>query len=211
MTRVQDPDQAFCRRRSTSTQNLLTGNPIWLSRTQGRRLSLGRGRNRAGRHRTAAARLGVDWDLRRDMPYSSYEKFQFKVPISNGLRRLGALRCSHGGDARVGKDLPAGARRHARGPIKADAPKVVLPDREKMKTQMEVAHLSLQDCDRRLRGSGRRGLPGDRIAARRDGLLRGVATARQSPIACTCAIPLSQRCRRCRRCARDGCWPTWLQ
>ena len=26
---------------------------------------------------------GVDWDLRRDMPYSGYEKFQFKVPISN--------------------------------------------------------------------------------------------------------------------------------
>jgi len=26
---------------------------------------------------------GVDWDLRRDMPYSGYEKFQFNVPISN--------------------------------------------------------------------------------------------------------------------------------
>ena len=25
---------------------------------------------------------GIDFDLRRDMPYSSYEKFQFKVPIS---------------------------------------------------------------------------------------------------------------------------------
>ena len=25
---------------------------------------------------------GVDIDLRRDMPYSSYEKFQFKVPVS---------------------------------------------------------------------------------------------------------------------------------
>ena len=25
---------------------------------------------------------GVDIDLRRDMPYSSYEKFQFNVPIS---------------------------------------------------------------------------------------------------------------------------------
>ena len=25
---------------------------------------------------------GIDFDLRRDMPYSSYEKFQFKVPVS---------------------------------------------------------------------------------------------------------------------------------
>ena len=57
---------------------------------------------------------GVDLDLRRDMPYSSYEKFQFKVPISNGWRRLGALHRAPAGDARVGEDLPAGARRHAR-------------------------------------------------------------------------------------------------
>jgi hypothetical protein len=35
-------------------------------------------------------------------------------------------------------DRAAGARRHAGRPIKADAPGVVLPDREKMKTQMEA-------------------------------------------------------------------------
>ena len=63
-------------------QNLLSGNPIWISRTQG-----------VGRLSAADAialgvtgpplrASGVDWDLRRDMPYSGYEKFQFKVPVS---------------------------------------------------------------------------------------------------------------------------------
>ena len=116
---------------------------------------------------------GVDLDLRRDMPYSGYENSSSRCRSRNEgdvwaryVVRLEEMRES-------GQDLPAGARRHARGPIKADAPKVVLPDREKMKTQMEVADLSFQDRDRGLRGSGRRGLPGGRIAARRDGLLRG--------------------------------------
>jgi NADH-quinone oxidoreductase subunit D len=81
---------------------------------------------------------GVDWDLRRDMPYSSYEKFQVQGAGLNDGRCLGALRGAHAGDARVGEDLPAGAGRNARtGPIVADAPKIVLPDREQMKTQME--------------------------------------------------------------------------
>ena len=44
---------------------------------------------------------GVDWDLRRDMPYSGYEKFQFEVPISHGWRCVGAVCGAAEGDARV--------------------------------------------------------------------------------------------------------------
>ena len=59
------------------------------------------------------------------------------------------------------------------GPIKADAPKVVLPDREKMKTQMEALIHHFKIVTEGFAVSRRRGLPGDRIAARRNGLLRG--------------------------------------
>jgi NADH-quinone oxidoreductase subunit D len=81
---------------------------------------------------------GIDFDIRRDMPYSSYEKFQFKVPVKTEgdvyaryLCRVQELResCKIVQQALTG--MPEGA-------IKADAPKVVLPDREKMKTQMEA-------------------------------------------------------------------------
>src|SRR6185312_1796524 len=90
-------------------------------------------RNRPRSHRAA----GVDWDLRRDMPYSSYEQFQFKVPISNDcdvlaryLIRLEEMRESVKICQQALDGMPE-------GPIKADAPKIVLPDREDMKSQME--------------------------------------------------------------------------
>ena len=81
---------------------------------------------------------GVDFDLRRDMPYSSYEKFQFNVPISTvgdvWARyevRLVEMRESV-------KIIQQALDGMPEGPVKADAPKIVLPDREKMKTQMEA-------------------------------------------------------------------------
>jgi NADH-quinone oxidoreductase subunit D len=81
---------------------------------------------------------GIDWDLRRDMPYSSYEKFQFKVPVSNDgdvfaryMCRVQEMRESTKIIEQVLAGMPEGS-------IKADAPKVVLPEREKMKTQMEA-------------------------------------------------------------------------
>jgi NADH-quinone oxidoreductase subunit D len=81
---------------------------------------------------------GVDVDLRRDAPYSGYENFKFNVPTSTVgdvyaryLMRVQELRESQKIVAQALEGIPEGL-------VKADAPKVVLPDREKMKTQMEA-------------------------------------------------------------------------
>jgi NADH-quinone oxidoreductase subunit D len=81
---------------------------------------------------------GIDVDLRRDAPYSGYENFKFNVPTSTAgdvyaryLVRVQELRESQKIVAQALEGIPE-------GPVKADAPKVVLPDREKMKTQMEA-------------------------------------------------------------------------
>ena len=118
-------------------QNLLSGNPIWVNRTQGVGILSAADAIALGVTGPPLRASGVDWDLRRDMPYSSYEKFQFKVPVSNGcdvwsryVVRLEEMRESVKIAQQALDGMPS-------GPIKADAPKVVLPDREKMKTQME--------------------------------------------------------------------------
>ncbi len=119
-------------------EGLLTGNPIWRDRTQGvAKMSLEDVIKLGGSgpiHRAS----GLDFDLRRDMPYCGYEKFQFKVPTHTDgdvwaryVVRVAELRESQKICLQALDGMPE-------GPFKADAPKVVLPEREKMKTQMEA-------------------------------------------------------------------------
>lgn len=64
--------------------NLLTKNPIWKERTVGVG-ALGREESiNAGLSGPLTRAAGVDWDLRRDNPYSSYEEFDFEVPVETG-------------------------------------------------------------------------------------------------------------------------------
>lgn len=118
-------------------ENLLTGNPIFMNRLKGVGYLSAEDAISLGVTGPPLRASGVDWDLRRDMPYSSYEKFQFKVPVSNDgdvwaryLVRIQEMRES----VKIIEQALAGM---PEGRITADAPKIVLPDREKMKTQME--------------------------------------------------------------------------
>ena len=118
-------------------QNLLTGNPIFINRLKNVGHLSAEDAIALGVTGPPLRASGVDWDLRRDMPYSGYEKFDFKVPISKEcdvwaryIIRMEEMRESVKICLQALDGMPEGA-------IKANAPKVVLPDREKMKTQME--------------------------------------------------------------------------
>jgi len=119
-------------------ENLLTSNPIWVMRTKGvAYLSAEDALALAATGPTLRA-SGIDVDLRRDNPYTGYENFKFNVPVSKDgdvyaryLVRVAELRESQKMVVQALEGIPD-------GPVKADAPKVVLPDREKMKTQMEA-------------------------------------------------------------------------
>ena len=119
-------------------ESLLTSNPIWTGRTKGIACLSGEDAIALCATGPTLRASGVDVDLRRDKPYSGYEKFQFNVPVSHDgdvfaryVVRVQELRESQKIVKQALEGIPEGS-------VKADAPHVVLPDREKMKTQMEA-------------------------------------------------------------------------
>jgi NADH-quinone oxidoreductase subunit D len=81
---------------------------------------------------------GLAMDSRKTEPYSGYEKFDFRVctHTDNDVYaryrvRLDEMRESLKIIKQCLEGMPS-------GPFQADAPKVILPEREKMKTQMEA-------------------------------------------------------------------------
>jgi NADH-quinone oxidoreductase subunit D len=119
-------------------EGLLTGNPIWVMRTKGVAKISAEDAIALGASGPTLRGSGVDIDLRRDMPYSGYENFKFKVPVGKQgdvferyMLRVAELRESIGIVKQALDGIPS-------GPVKANAPQVVLPDREKMKTEMEA-------------------------------------------------------------------------
>ena len=119
-------------------EDLLTGNPIWQRRLKGVAVVSKEDAIAFGAGGATLRASGIDFDLRRDMPYSGYENFKFEVPVGTDgdvwtryILRVRELRESNKIIQQVLAGMPSGR-------IKADAPKIVLPDREKMKTQMEA-------------------------------------------------------------------------
>jgi NADH-quinone oxidoreductase subunit D len=119
-------------------ENLLDTNPIWGIRTKGvgyvsleDMLDLGV----TGPMLRAA---GLPLDCRKTAPYSSYEKFDFSVATQTDNDVYARYRVRLQEMRESAKIITQALEGMPSGPYQADAPHVVLPDREKMKTQMEA-------------------------------------------------------------------------
>ncbi len=124
-------------------EKLLTRNPIWMARTQGVAPLSAKDAIAWGVTGPSLRGSGVDWDLRRDQPYSGYEHYDFKVPlgVSGGdaydryLVRVAEMRES----IKIAHQAVARIREMGEsGPYRVRDFKYVLPPREEVKTSMEA-------------------------------------------------------------------------
>ncbi|MDH3225893.1 MAG: NADH dehydrogenase (quinone) subunit D [Thermoleophilia bacterium] len=126
-------------------EDLLSKNPIWLERTKGVGVLPAEQLIDLGVTGPALRAAGVDLDLRKRTPYSSYEHFDFQVPLGTSgdaydryLLRMREMRESVKIVEQALDGLPE-------GPHIADDRKVVLPPRSELATSMEslIHHFKL--------------------------------------------------------------------
>ncbi len=122
-------------------EKLLTGNPIWLARTKGVAVLTKEQAIALGATGPMLRGSGVKWDLRKDMPYSSYEEYDFDVPTGERgdafdryLVRLEEMRQA----ARICRQAIARLREIGPGDYRLRDYKYVLPPKEQVKTSMEA-------------------------------------------------------------------------
>jgi NADH-quinone oxidoreductase subunit D len=120
-------------------EQLLTGNRIWLGRLKG--IGVINAEDAVAYSMTGPTlrAAGLAYDNRKAFPYSSYEDFDFDVPtrtesdcFARYVVRVAEMRESLKIIRQVIDKIPA------EGPIRTEAPGIVPPGREKMKTEMEA-------------------------------------------------------------------------
>jgi NADH-quinone oxidoreductase subunit D len=117
---------------------LLTNNPIWLDRTKGIGVISGEDAVAWGLTGASLRGSGVDWDIRKTMPYSGYEQYDFDVPVGkNGdvydryVCRMEEMRQSLRIVEQALNKLPD-------GPVNIDNRKIVPPPRSELGRSMEA-------------------------------------------------------------------------
>ncbi|MBI2845258.1 MAG: NADH dehydrogenase (quinone) subunit D [Chloroflexi bacterium] len=119
-------------------ETLLTQNQIWRDRTVGIGKLSAEEAIDLGVTGPILRGSGLNWDIRKSHPYSSYEQFEFEVPLGqNGdvydryLCRIREMRESL-------KIVEQALNRLPKGPVIIDDRKIVPPPREELATSMEA-------------------------------------------------------------------------
>ncbi len=119
-------------------EDLLSENPIFKLRTQGIGYLSREDALQLGQTGPMLRGSGVDWDLRRSMPYSGYENYQFEVPVETAGDCYARYRVRMRELRESVKILRQALDTLPGGPINVDDPKMLPPPREELETSMEA-------------------------------------------------------------------------
>ena len=119
-------------------ETLVTGNTLWQSRTKGIGVITAEEAIDWGLTGPCLRGSNVSVDLRRDNPYSGYETYDFEIPVEPDGDVWARFRVRMRELYESYKIVRQAIDRLKPGPIKADAPKVVLPDRDDMRQHMDA-------------------------------------------------------------------------
>lgn len=119
-------------------ENLLNANPIWTQRTKGVAIMTVEEMLNLGVTGPMIRAGGLAWDIRKDEPYSAYNEFDFKVPTRTESDVYARFQVRVDELRESTKIIKQALEGMPEGPFQCEAPGIVLPERESMKTQMEA-------------------------------------------------------------------------
>ena len=119
-------------------EDLLTMNPIFRSRTIGIGILSAANAKVLGATGPMLRGSGVAWDLRKNMPYSGYEGYDFDIAVSNDCDCYGRYLCRIKEMREAVKILRQAVDRLPDGPVNVDDRKLLPPPREELETSMEA-------------------------------------------------------------------------
>jgi NADH-quinone oxidoreductase subunit D len=118
-------------------EGLLTKNTIWMQRTIGNGVISAEDAIDAGITGPALRGSGVDWDLRRDNPYSGYDKYSFKVPVGENCDTYDRYKVRLVEMREAVKIISQALNALKPGPVLADEPQVCYPPKENVYNTIE--------------------------------------------------------------------------
>ncbi|MFO7812637.1 MAG: NADH dehydrogenase (quinone) subunit D [Pelovirga sp.] len=118
-------------------EGLLTGNRIWQKRTIGVGTITAEAAIDIGITGPGLRASGVDWDLRRDNPYSGYEDYKFEVPVRQEGDTFARYKLRLDEMRQSSLIILQALDKLKPGPILADCPKVVLPPKQDVVNTIE--------------------------------------------------------------------------
>ncbi len=118
-------------------EGLLTGNKIWQKRIKDVGVISAEDAIDVGLTGPCLRASGVDWDLRRDQPYSGYENYDFEVVVDDGCDTWARYHCRLKEMRESCKIIHQALDKLKPGPILADVPKVVLPPKQDVVNTIE--------------------------------------------------------------------------